>query len=293
MTCLRIRHESLYTFAEPVRFGTWRLLMRPLDTHAIRLVDASLETPPADINWSYDAYGNCVCHLTPREPADHLMVVNNLVVERYPSPLIGSSMDDPRSSTPMFYNPADRAILAPFIAPACGDVDPRHFAWLETHQPRKGEPALEFLRRLNLAIHDEFTYGARFEAGTLSPGLTVERRSGTCRDFAWLMIESVRRLGFAARFATGYLYCPDVHVRGAGATHAWCEVFLPDLGWTEFDPTNALVESSCLIRIATTRTWQESDPMNGTVFGDAVGQLTVAVDVDRIDEPEWHEQFAL
>jgi len=96
------------------------------------------------------------------------------------------------------------------------------------------------------------------------------------------MIESVRRRGFAARFATGYLYSPGIAVRGSGSTHAWCEVFLPGLGWTEFDPTNALVESSSLIRVASTRTWQESDPMNGSVFGEAAGELKVAVDVDLI-----------
>ena len=123
----------------------------------------------------------------------------------------------------------------------------------------------------------------RRRGGTQSPAETVRLQTGTCRDFAWLMIESVRRLGFAARFATGYLYSPHVTVRGAGATHAWCEVFLPDLGWMEFDPTNALVESSSLIRVATTRTWQESDPMNGTIIGNADCILSVAVDVDLID----------
>jgi transglutaminase-like putative cysteine protease len=141
---------------------------------------------------------------------------------------------------------------------------------------------LECLKRINTAIHDGFKYGARDEAGTQAPGETVALGSGTCRDFAWLMIESVRRLGFAARFATGYLYSPHATVRGAGATHAWCEVFLPDLGWMEFDPTNALVESASLIRVATTRTWQESDPMNGSVYGDAACDLKVSVDVDLI-----------
>jgi transglutaminase-like putative cysteine protease len=98
------------------------------------------------------------------------------------------------------------------------------------------------------------------------------------------MIETVRRLGFAARFVTGYLYSPNLKVRGAGATHAWCEVFLPSLGWMEFDPTNALVESADLIRVATTRTWQEADPMSGSIAGEATCNLKVAVDVDRIDE---------
>ena len=283
MPRLSIRHESLYVFDRPVRFGRWRLLMRPLDTHATRLIEASLETPPAQVTWSYDAYGNCVCHLQPDAPSDRLKVVNHLVVERFPSPLASVPIDDPGSTGPIVYSMTDRTILEPFIAPASNDDDLTYRQWLRSLAPGADEPAISFLRRLNSAIHDQFAYAARQEEGTQGPGETVAKGGGTCRDFAWLMIESARRLGFAARFATGYLYSPGATVRGSGATHAWCEVFLPDLGWTEFDPTNALVESSSLIRVATTRTWQESDPMNGPVFGDCQGELTVAVDVDLVE----------
>jgi transglutaminase-like putative cysteine protease len=284
MARLRIRHESLYTYAEPVTFGEWRLLMRPLDTHATRLIEATLETPPSDVSWTYDAYGNCVCYLQPTAPADQLKVVNNLVVDRFPSPLANVQIDNPCSTGPIVYGLYDRAILEPFIAPASGDDDAAYRDWLRALRANGEEPALTFLQRMNRAIHDQFQYCARNEPGTQSPGETVLRNSGTCRDFAWLMIESVRRLGYAARFATGYLYSPGVTVRGAGATHAWCEIFLPRLGWTEFDPTNALVESASLIRVATTRTWQESDPMNGSVLGNPPAQLTVAVDVDLIED---------
>ncbi len=110
---------------------------------------------------------------------------------------------------------------------------------------------------------------------------------GACRDFAWLMIESLRRLGIAARFVTGYLYSPRLarsNIRGAGATHAWCEVFLPDLGWLEFDPTNGLVESPSLIRVAATRTPAEACPMDGEVLDEAESELTVAVDVDLVED---------
>jgi transglutaminase-like putative cysteine protease len=269
MSRLRIRHESLYTYARPVRFGVWRLLMRPLDTHAIRIIEASLETPPARIAWTYDAYGNCVCHLQPAAPADHLKVVNNLLVERYPAPLCGVSVSATPASTPIAYAVSERRVLAPFIEPDAEDTDGLFADWLESIAPRRDEPALDFLTRLNGAIHDQFVYAVRDEP---------------CRDFAWLFIESVRRFGFAARFATGYLFCPGATVRGAGATHAWCEVFLPGEGWVEFDPTNGLVESSCLIRVATTRTWQEADPMNGFVFGDEACRLSVAVDVDLADD---------
>jgi hypothetical protein len=175
MQRLRIRHESLYTFPHPVRFGLWRLLMRPLDTHATRLIDASLETPPSRVIWSYDAYGNCVCHLTPRDEADHLLVVNNLLVERYPSPLVDVPVDNPCSAWPVVYRLTDRIILAPFIAPAEDDESARYRAWLRYSSPMADEPALSFLRRMTVSIHDDFRYQAREEAGTQSPGQTVSR----------------------------------------------------------------------------------------------------------------------
>ena len=283
MPRLRIRHESVYAYSQVVEFGLWRLLTRPLDTHATRLIEATLEAPPSEVEWAYDAYGNCVCYLQPLSASDELRVVNNLVVERFPSPLARVRIDNPCSSGPIVYNMADRAILEPFIAPTTGDDDGRYREWLKSLTGDVDEPALGLLTRISRSIHDQFSYARRDEPGTQGPSETVARNAGTCRDFAWLMIESVRRLGYGARFATGYLHCPGATVRGAGATHAWCEVFLPRLGWTEFDPTNALVESSSLIRVATTRTWQEADPINGPVYGDATCSLSVAVDVDLIE----------
>ena len=156
MSRLRIRHESLYTYPRPVQFGVWRLLMRPLDTHAIRIIDASLETPPARVAWTYDAYGNCVCHLQPHGPADHLKVVNNLLVERFPAPIYGVGVSAPPSMLPIAYGAFDRRVLAPFIEPDTPGDAPLYRAWLDAIAPRPDETALQFLTRLNTAIHDQF-----------------------------------------------------------------------------------------------------------------------------------------
>ena len=288
MPRLTIRHETLYTYARPVRFGCWRLMMRPLDTHAARIRDTSLElSPPGDTRWSYDAYGNCICLFHPEGPAERLKVVSHLTIDRFPAPLGQPEAENPRSGYPIVYSHADRRVLEPFIAPDTSDADDRYLEWLRARLPTSGEPALAFLERLTRAIHADFDYGARETPGTQSPGETVQLGKGACRDFAWLMIESLRRLGIAARFVTGYLYSPRLarsNIRGAGATHAWCEVFLPDLGWLEFDPTNGLVESPSLIRVAATRTPAEACPMDGEVLDEAESELTVAVDVDLVED---------
>lgn len=292
MTRLSIRHETLYTYGDAVGFGPQRLLLRPRDSHAIRLVDASLElSPSGQTRWVYDALGNCVCWFSPLNPGRELRIVSNLLIDRFPTPLAPLPIDDPHTATPIIYNPADRAVLEAFIRPAAADDEAVLLHWLHGHMGGVNEPVLDFLQRLNRSIHQEFVYGERFEEGVQLPSETILRGAGTCRDFAWLMVEALRRLGYAARYIMGYLYSPkttseQARVRGAGATHAWCEVFLPGLGWMEFDPTNGLAESADLIRVATVRIPEEASPVSGQIKGDpGFCNLSVAVTVDVVARP--------
>ncbi|MFI4950197.1 MAG: transglutaminase N-terminal domain-containing protein [Caulobacterales bacterium] len=283
MPRLSIRHETLYTYERPVRFAPHRLLVRPRDSHATRVVDAHLTlSPPGETRWLYDAMGNSVCNFTPRGESRTLSIVSELVIERFPAPILRRDIADPQTVTPIVYAAADRAALTPFIEPVSDDSDGWLLAWLRDQVRSSREPALDFLLRMNRTIHGQFEYQARDTGHAQEPSHTVSAGSGACRDFAWLMVEALRRLGYAARFVTGYLYSPSQRtgVRGAGATHAWCEVFLPELGWTEFDPTNALAESPDLIPVAVTRTPAEAAPVSGAIYGDG-GQsdLTVHVDV--------------
>jgi transglutaminase-like putative cysteine protease len=282
MTRFAIRHETLYSYERPVRFGMHRLLVRPRDSHAVRVIDAHLTlSPPGETRWLYDAMGNSVCCFTPQGEARTLSIVSDLTIERFPAPMARPEITDPQTATPIVYAPADRAVLAPFIEPVTEDPDEVLLTWLRQQVVSSREPALDFLLRLNGTINAQFEYLARDNGDARDPDETVRRRSGACRDFAWLMVEALRRLGYAARFVTGYLYSPaQSSVRGAGATHAWCEVFLPHLGWIEFDPTNALVESADLLPVAVTRTPAEAAPVSGVIEDEGVASiLTVHVDV--------------
>ena len=112
---------------------------------------------------------------------------------------------------------------------------------------------------------------------------TLLRQRGTCRDFALLMMEAARSLGFAARFVSGYVYVPsrDGPVRlGGGSTHAWCQIYIPGSGWVEFDPTNGIVGNRDLIRVAVTRTPSQAVPLSGTYWGDAEDELGMTTTVN-------------
>jgi transglutaminase-like putative cysteine protease len=187
-------------------------------------------------------------------------------------------------AAPIQYALADHLLLAPFIAPA-SEADPEVLKWARERMGPPQEPALEFLARLNRAVHQGFAYGPRSEEGVQAPGETLRLGAGSCRDLAWLMIETLRILGYASRFITGYLHSPGAILDGGGATHAWCEVFLPDLGWIEFDPTNGLMESPDLIRVATTRTPAEASPVLARIIGEPRGcEMFIRVDVSSMDE---------
>ena len=280
MSRLLIRHVTHYTYEKPVAFGPHRLLLRPRDSHAVRIVEATMSlSQPGATRWFYDAGGNCVCAYTPQGTARSLEIVSQLVIERFPAPLAPLPIADPHTATPIVYASEDRRVLAPYIDPASED-DGVLLSWLRGHSGGASEPAIDFLLRLNSAIHQELSYRGREAEGVQTPCQTLRLGCGTCRDFAWLMVEALRRLGYAARFVTGYLYSASPSVRGAGATHAWCEVFLPDLGWTEFDPTNGLAESSDPIPVAMTRTPEQAAPVSGTILGDpGNSDLYVGVDV--------------
>ena len=133
-------------------------------------------------------------------------------------------------------------------------------------------------------LQETLNYAMRFEAGTQAPAVTLESGGGTCRDYALLMMEGVRALGLAARFITGYLYDPALDDAAGGASspahsHAWMEVYLPGAGWVEFDPTNGIIGTERLIRVAVGRDPEQAMPIKGTFTGAANVAVNTLVDV--------------
>jgi transglutaminase-like putative cysteine protease len=141
-------------------------------------------------------------------------------------------------------------------------------------------------------IQEQLKYAMRFEVGTQPPAVTLETGGGTCRDYALLMMEGVRSLGLAARFITGYLYDAALdNKEGEGPSaaypHAWMEVYLPGAGWVEFDPTNGIVGSDRLIRVAVARDPEQAMPIKGSFVGAAGVAINAIVDVAvRTLDPE-------
>jgi transglutaminase-like putative cysteine protease len=282
MKLLTVRHATTYRYSGPVTFGQHRLMLRPRDSHDLRLVGAELAlSPPGNVRWMHDVFGNSVALVDFEAPAAELKVVSTLSIERYALARPDFPISPEAESYPFMHSADDRSDLGRLRErhyPDHGEVE----AWARQFILETPTNTFNLLATMNAAIRGSFTYIAREEEGTQSPLETLEKKSGTCRDYALLFIEAARSLGFGARFVTGYLYDPSLDggdaMQGAGATHAWAEIYLPGAGWVEFDPTNGLVAGENLIRVAVTRDPAQAIPIGGTFAGEA-DYLGMDVDV--------------
>jgi len=145
------------------------------------------------------------------------------------------------------------------------------------------------LRAMTLSIKKDFRYNRRSQKGVQDPAETIATRSGSCRDYAVLMMEGARALGLAARFVSGYIFSPRSQAgstRGGGATHAWVQIYLPGAGWVDFDPTNDIVGNRNLIRVAFAWDHGQVLPLWGTFYGEAKAFEAMDVTV-RVTEDEF------
>jgi transglutaminase-like putative cysteine protease len=191
---------------------------------------------------------------------------------------------------PFAYTLEERYDLEHYLRPYHDDPEGRLTAWARQFIRTDGPTGTrDLLVEMNQHIRDNFSYAARDEEGTQSPLQTLELGSGSCRDFALLMMEAARRLGVATRFVSGYLYDAaldggeDGGTLGAGFTHAWLQAYLPGAGWVPFDPTNNLLGGTQLIRVGVARDPSQAAPISGSWFGESGDYLgmTVTVTVQR------------
>jgi transglutaminase-like putative cysteine protease len=294
MPLLTITHTTEYRYDRPVAFGEHRVMLRPRDGHDLRVLKGALTiTPePMSLRWIHDVFGNSVAIATFDERARKLTFSATATIEHTPSEEFALTADDKAYFYPFMYNSDELPDLQEFIRPQYGDPDGELSYWARAFlDPEGPTPTFNILSGMTHGIRKQFKYRKRYEHGTQHPLDTLQTQSGTCRDFALFMIEALRRLGIAARFVSGYLFIHGDRQRGyvgGGSTHAWVQVYLPAAGWIEFDPTNGIVGSRDLIRVAVARDPRQAIPLHGTYLGsaDAFLGMDVSINVVSVDEEE-------
>jgi transglutaminase-like putative cysteine protease len=292
MRRLKVSHVTTYDYANPVSFGDHRMMFRPRDSHDLRILSTYLGiTPePSALRWMHDVYGNSVAVASFDFEATQLRFESEIVLQHFESDEPDCPIENNARAYPFRYSPDEIPDLSRSIE--LQYPDPLHAVdeWAKSFILSDGPTdTWDMLGAITKAIRRDLTYATRDAEGIQPPAETLASGSGSCRDFAVLMMEAVRVLGFAARFVSGYLYVPDMDGSGnvgGGATHAWTQVYLPGSGWVEFDPTNGIIGNRHLIRVAVARDPNHAVPLKGTWTGLPGDYLGMQVQVEVTAEAE-------
>jgi transglutaminase-like putative cysteine protease len=280
LAILDVRHTTIYRYARPVRLGEHRLMLRPRDSHDLRLIDTSLNlSPSASIRWLHDVFGNSIAIASFTETTTELRIESRLRLETFAARRPAFQIAPEAVSYPFIYSADDRIDLGRLLDRQYPDRADRVGSWARGFVRSNPTDTLALLADLNSGVAAWVAYQSRETEGTQTPAETLDRGYGSCRDFAVLFIEAARCLGFGARVVSGYLYNPSTAAMGAGTTHAWADVYVPGSGWMAYDPTNGTIDSGDLIRVAVTRDISQAIPIAGSFVGAPDSYLGMTVDV--------------
>lgn len=287
MPSITITHTTTYRYRGTVKLGPHRLMLRPRETRDLALTTCDLEiVPAARIDWSHDVAGNAVASASFDVMADTLTIRCRMTVDhRAPAwpvfPIATSA-----ASYPFSYSEEDWTDLGALSTPQYADDSGRLSNWVEQFVMNRPTDTLSLLKDISNGITSQIAYEIRETEGTQGPLETIDRGFGSCRDFAVLLADAVRTLGFGARLVSGYLYDPTDDRLGsaaAGSTHAWVEIYVPGAGWIPFDPTNRSVGSAHLIPVAVARNISQITPVIGSFQGDKTDLISLDVAV-RVED---------
>ncbi|MBL3608508.1 transglutaminase family protein [Rhodovulum sulfidophilum] len=283
MPSVTILHATDYRYRTEVPLGAHRLMLRPRETRDLSLTSFELEiTPEARIDWSNDVAGNAVATAQFDRTTTMLSIRARTRLElRAPVwpvfPIAAAA-----ASYPFAYSPDDWTDLGALAMPQYADDTGRLSKWVERFVMSRPTDTLSLLKDVSNGITALISYQSRETEGTQGPLETLDRGWGSCRDFAVLLAEAVRTLGFGARLVSGYLFDPDGDRTGSaatGSTHAWVEIFVPGAGWVAFDPTNRAMGSANLIPVAVARRIAQVSPVSGSFHGRPSDLLALNVEV--------------
>ncbi|MBU1279692.1 MAG: transglutaminase family protein, partial [Alphaproteobacteria bacterium] len=290
-----IHHVTHYKYDRNVDLGPQIIRLRPAPHSRTRVISHSLKVSPANhfVNRQQDPYGNWQTRFVFPEPVREFKIEVDLVADMTVYNPFDFFIEEEAEEWPFEY-PADlRDDLVIYRTPEPeGPLLAQFIGTLDLKKMR----TVDFLVGLNAKIANFVNYTIRMEAGVQTPEETLEKRSGSCRDSSWLLVQVLRHLGLAARFVSGYLIQlkPDVEaLDGPSGTdhdftdlHAWCEVFIPGAGWIGLDPTSGLLTGESHIPLAATPHYRNAAPISGgyTSVGAPEVSFDFQMEVKRVSE---------
>jgi uncharacterized protein (DUF2126 family)/transglutaminase-like putative cysteine protease len=267
-----IAHNTFYKFDRHVALSPHVIRLRPAPHSRTPIHSYSMKITPEEhfINWQQDAFGNYLARLVFPERTKEFSVEVEVLADMTVINPFDFFVDESAEHYPFKYDAQTKKELRPYLElKPCGPL----FNELLESIPRKSTPIIDFLVSINQHLQQEIEYAIRLEPGVQKPEETLQLKKGSCRDSGWLMVQLLRHLGLAARFASGYLVQlksdqkaldgPSGPEQDFTDLHAWCEVYLPGAGWVGLDPTSGLFASEGHIPLACTPDPISAAPITG------------------------------
>jgi len=269
-----LNHVTHYRYDRPVNLGPQVIRLRPCAHARTRILSYSMRVIPGEhfINWQQDPQANYLARMVFPEKTTDFRIEVDFVAEMAVHNPFDFFLEPDAEEFPFSY-PAEQAHeLQPYRS--CLPPTPHFSAYLKTI-PHEKVRTIDFLVGLNQRLQQDISYTIRMEPGVQTPEETLTKRSGSCRDSAWLLVQVLRHVGLAARFVSGYLIqlAPDVKSLDGPSgpeidftdLHAWCEVYLPGAGWVGLDPTSGLLAGEGHIPVACSPDPGSAAPVSGGV----------------------------
>jgi len=283
MNRYQILHRTVYRYSGPVALGPHALRLRPREGHELRIESSRLTIhPEAALRWHRDVEDNSVAIATFRDRTERLVIESSLVIQQYNQEPLDFLVKAYAVDYPFAYTPDDLPVLDAYRIVEPSERAEALSGWLAMlWRPGERIQSYALLQRLNESIHGLVSYRMRHEPGVQPAAETLSSAAGSCRDVAYLFMVAARRLGFAARFVSGYSHVIPTTGDG-GHTHAWAEVFLPGAGWKGFDPSSGAIAGRDHVPVAVARLPGAVPPIAGSFRGFAAAGMEVSVQVQPL-----------
>ena len=291
MPILSIRHVTTYHYNQPVAFGEQRMMLRPRDSHDLRLFKTNFTfPPPASVRWMHDVFGNSVAMASFSDPSTELRIESDLVLETFAAERPPFQITPDALRYPFIYSADDRIDLGRLLERHYPDPNDQLGSWARGFVRSNPTDTSALLADLNNGVAAQISYQSRETEGTQTPVETLNRGWGLlprsrcpahrCSPQPWL--RSARGTGYLYRASAG---AGSPAAIGAGTTHAWADIYLPGSGWISYDPTNGTIGGRDLIRVAVTRVISQAVPITGSFVGPSGSYLGMTVDVNVVSDP--------
>ncbi|HLL87749.1 MAG TPA: transglutaminase family protein [Tepidisphaeraceae bacterium] len=282
---LRIRHRTMYTYDRPVERSTHRIHLRPIDDWKQTVLSYQLRIEPEVKVVEYeDVFGNWAGRFEVTEPYTKLVIDAESLIEVLDvDPFAFARLPIRPASYPLVWMPWERTMLAPYLTPE--ELPDTQLAELYDYAMefvrRNNDDLMETLFAMNLSLYHDFKYVPGSTCLATSPYNVYASKQGVCQDFTNLFICMARLLGIPARYVCGYIYTGNTGGARAqsDASHAWIQLYIPNIGWKGFDPTNGVLPQTDHVRVGYGRHYRDTTPTSGTLYGQAKESMSIDVEV--------------